>query len=1106
MKSSYRESSRLKNKLKIDQSNGILSIDGSLNNTDYKINGLFLVSRDKDTYKVISQNSIQENAEFSYKIILNQLYEMMVDQETNIFDWFIKVERNYDELSNKALTRDDLEVKEIEGTKKAFYYIRLGRFANTDVNNLSSININEGNIYNYLTQKGNLSCILNDTYKINFTNQIESVKKRKNKLIIEGKVFSKSLEISSFNILLRPRNCMEVYKVEDVSFVHNSKETKQKYGLNRYQYKAVIDFNRVNKGAILPEDIYDIFAEVDFANYGERHIERIGNPTFRAKHFLKALEKNDKTETAVINPYYTFKQYNLSLEIYNYPNETFKYLKRALKYHRFKKYFKSNKDIWIVGERPNKAQDTGLAFFRFVRNKYPEKEVYYVIEENSADFKNLNEDKNILIFKSKEHINKVLSASKIISSHHADYLFPTRTPKFKSKVKATKVFIQHGVMGVKNMVTNYGKKALSFDTDIFIVSSDFEKEMIVNDFGYHPEQVFVTGLSRFDELFKNDVKVKNDILIIPTWRDWISTESDFLESDYFLTYKSFVESEYLYQLKLQYNFEIILCLHPNMEKYTEHFNSDKIEVVSMESKNVQELIKSSAMMITDYSSVGFDFSFLHKPLVYFQFDRDRFIGRRPSHLDLDNDLPGEIEFNLDGVLNQIEFYANNGFKVKEEFIEKSNKFINYRDLNSSQRIYNVVENYVPSSENKKQQFIEKPVMADLYKKFRTSKAYFPVMKLFYRFAKYVIPIDRNLILFESGIGKQYADSPKVIYEEINKRGLKYKKVWVYNKNHRFDDLNTIKIKRLSPSYYYYLIRAGYWINNQNFPHYMTKRRGTKYVQTWHGTPLKKMLFDIEDVQGRSEGYKERVGNAVKNWDYLLSPSEYATKCFRSAFHYDGIVLEKGYPRNDIFSAESKGLQGNIKGKLKLPTDKKVILYAPTFRDNATSGNNKFTFDLKLNLEKMYQDLGSEFIVLLRMHVVVKGKLAIDTDYSDFVFNVSNYPDAQDLLLISDILITDYSSMMFDFANTNRPMLFFTYDLEEYRDDIRGFYLDFEKEAPGPLVYDTEQIVKEILRIDKVKEEYREKYKAFQNKFCYLDDGSASERVVDELFDTEQGKS
>ncbi|HCA7035337.1 TPA: CDP-glycerol glycerophosphotransferase family protein, partial [Staphylococcus pseudintermedius] len=114
------------------------------------------------------------------------------------------------------------------------------------------------------------------------------------------------------------------------------------------------------------------------------------------------------------------------------------------------------------------------------------------------------------------------------------------------------------------------------------------------------------------------------------------------------------------------------------------------------------------------------------------------------------------------------------------------------------------------------------------------------------------------------------------------------------------DPNVKSVKRLSPAYFYYLSRAKFWINNQNFPYYLTKPNQTTYIQTWHGTPLKKMLNDVPIFEGRDEGYKDRVNTSIQSWDYLISPSPYATKHFKSAFNFKKDILEIGYPRNDLF--------------------------------------------------------------------------------------------------------------------------------------------------------------------------------------------------------------
>lgn len=1091
---------KLKANIKYIQKGESFYVSGFFNRENFQAQELWLFSREKDDK--LKVDKITANNEFEFEVNLESLFQKLSDFGEGNYDWYFKICTPLNFVPESRREDPELVIIDIDDTLYAEYFIRCGRFEHTETDGLQYYHKNEDRILNYITVKGNLSLVYNMEPESPTKLQIDKVKKRPKKLIIEGKLFTRNSKILMGQFLLKGRDTGINHFIDDVKITPLTEQIEQNYGLNRYLFEVVINFKYLNDSKPLEEDIYDAFFALNLHDMTEIKNVRAGRPTTRTKLFLRDINVSHQEESNIIHPYLTFKKHNLSLEVYKYKTDVYRYLKRVMRWSSLLRLFFKKQDNWIVGERVYKAQDTGKAFFEYMRRYHTKKNIFYVIEADSPERNNVKDLGNVLEYKSKEHIWRTITATKIISSHHPDYLYPIRTNKFKNKVKADKVFLQHGVMGTKNMVANYGKNAPGFNTDFFIVSSDFEKKMIVQDFGYKPNSVFVTGLSRFDSLFKKDVEPKRQLLIIPTWRDWIVTDEVFLESEYYQRYIQIINSEKLKNLATQYNFELLFCLHPNMQKFSDHFENDHVKVVRQGEVDVQFLIKQSAMMLTDYSSVGFDFSFLDKPVLYYQFDRNRFIGKRPSHLDLDNELPGEIAFDYDVLMNKIEKYAKNDFRMEEDYHKKASKFIQYRDLNASQRIYESVKNARAKKsilDNEKIYLI----LNALYQKFRKSKYYFPIMKKMYTIFSYIIPVDPKLVLFESGIGKQFADSPRMIYEKIVNKELDYKKVWVYNKNYRFNDEQTKKIKRLSPAYYYYLLRAGYWVNNQNFPTYIKKPSKTLYLQTWHGTPLKKMLHDIENIQGRSDDYLERVSSAIKQWDYLISPSSYASDKFRSAFQYEGSILETGYPRNDIlYSENKKEIASKIKNRLNLPGDKKVILYAPTFRDDQTSKNNKFLFNINMDLNLMKERLGDDYIILLRMHVVISNKLSIDPELADFVKNVSNYPDIQDLYLISDILITDYSSTMFDFANTRRPILFYTYDLDKYKEDLRGFYMDFELEAPGPFVFDTEEIIDAVENIEEIKAIYKEKYQVFYNKYCYLDDGKAAERVVKQIFGDE----
>ena len=180
-----------------------------------------------------------------------------------------------------------------------------------------------------------------------------------------------------------------------------------------------------------------------------------------------------------------------------------------------------------------------------------------------------------------------------------------------------------------------------------------------------------------------------------------------------------------------------------------------------------------------------------------------------------------------------------------------------------------------------------------------------------------------------------------------------------------------------------------------------------------------------------------------------------------------------------------------RARLGLPEGKRVILYAPTWRDNDYSATGRYLFTMKLDLERLHREFGDDSVLLIRGHQLVSS--GIDSSmFGGFVRNVSSYPDIQDLYLVADVLVTDYSSVMFDFVNTGRPLLFFTWDLEEYRDNLRGFYFDFEAEAPGPLLTGTSGVIDALRRLDAVGEEYAERYQAFRERFTGLEDGRTAE--------------
>ena len=360
-------------------------------------------------------------------------------------------------------------------------------------------------------------------------------------------------------------------------------------------------------------------------------------------------------------------------------------------------------------------------------------------------------------------------------------------------------------------------------------------------------------------------------------------------------------------------------------------------------------------------------------------------------------------------------------------------------------------------------------------------------------------INKNQIIFCSFKGDYYSDSPKYIYEYLYENYKDdYDFVWVLNDKKVKIPGNPKRVTRFSLEYFKEVARSKYWVINGRQFDPLDKKDSQVIVSTWHGTPLKKLGLDIGNVYTMNPFIKHSYVNVSKQWDYLISPNRYTTNILKSCFGYQKEIFESGYPRNDILYNADEERVNRIKSSLNIPEDKKVILYAPTWRDDEFIDAGLIKFQLKLELDKLKEAFSDEYIILIRTHYFIADKLDL-SGVEDFAIDVSKYNDIAELYLISDLLITDYSSVFFDFANLKRPILYYTYDLDKYENVLRGFYIDIRKEVPGPLLETTDEVIDAIRNIDQLKEEYKEKYNQFYERFCSIDDGNASKRIVEKVW-------
>ena len=349
------------------------------------------------------------------------------------------------------------------------------------------------------------------------------------------------------------------------------------------------------------------------------------------------------------------------------------------------------------------------------------------------------------------------------------------------------------------------------------------------------------------------------------------------------------------------------------------------------------------------------------------------------------------------------------------------------------------------------------------------------------------------IVYNSFHGR-YSDNPRALFERLQARpGTEH--VWLADPQHAdFFPVGVPTVPIDGPEAGEALHDADLVIANSHIEVAWTKSPGTTYLQTWHGTPLKRIH---RDVLWAPPGRLDQLDEDVARWDLLLSPNRASTPRLRSAFRFDGTVAETGYPRNDLLvGGAGDAVREVVRKELGIDDHVTAVLYAPTWRDDERFADDDRPVPLALDLGALAGRLGDDHCVLARMHNMMTGRSRPPA--GPRVRDASYYPDVRDLYLAADVLVTDYSSAMFDFAVTGKPVYYYAYDLDRFRDEIRGFYFDLVPEAPGPLLRDETALAEAIVERAAAQDGYAERYRRFRRTYCHLEDGHATDRVLDLL--------
>ncbi|MFF0508008.1 CDP-glycerol glycerophosphotransferase family protein [Streptomyces fimicarius] len=360
---------------------------------------------------------------------------------------------------------------------------------------------------------------------------------------------------------------------------------------------------------------------------------------------------------------------------------------------------------------------------------------------------------------------------------------------------------------------------------------------------------------------------------------------------------------------------------------------------------------------------------------------------------------------------------------------------------------------------------------------------------------------RDTVLYAGG------DSPRAVHAELVRRGTEAEHLWVTGTTpgritHVPPGARAVPVH--SAAWYEALARSRRIVTDEQLPGWFERRPGQTVVQTWHGTPLGRFGGGLADTLYADHQYLATLPRRSAQWSVLVSPSRFATPLLRRSLAYEGEVLEAGSPANDVlFPPVRDKAAEEVRRGLGVPEDHRVVLYAPTYRDHlahppAASADRTapgpYRWDPALDPCALARALGPGHTVLVRRHPRVTGEVPAGPG----VLDVSGHPGAAGLLLVADVLVTDYAGLMFDFALTGRPMLFHTYDLEHYRDTVRGFCLDFETRAPGPLLVTTDEVAQALRDTGALAARHADAYESFRRDYCDLDDGGAAARVADRL--------
>lgn len=598
-------------------------------------------------------------------------------------------------------------------------------------------------------------------------------------------------------------------------------------------------------------------------------------------------------------------------------------------------------------------------------------------------------------------------------------------------------------------------------TSLFLVASDEVGRRMQSAFGLKPSTVVALGDPRDDALLRADpatsraavlqlLGLADDgaklVLYAPTWRDGevdpaVPTAEEWRELS---AWAASVDAQ------------LIVRAHPLGVGFYEQGQGDRVHLLSAhQCADITPLLGAFDALITDYSSIAFDYALTGGPIVWFAPDLEAYEASRGFYEPYDTVTEGEFVLNWAAV--QVETTAvltneNERAASRARTERLAERLFSHRDGKSSRRVL---------SEIMQRRQVARNGVSD-----QTGH-------------------DTAAVYFESFYGRQVACNPRAIDAEIARVAPDARRFWAVQSV--FTDVpdGAIRVIVGTPQAQQARAQADLVVVNDWLRKDFRPTKKQTVLQTWHGTMLKKLALDRPNVSLRTRLATLRES---RKWSILLSQNDHCTTHLRSSYGYHGPIWQVGYPRNDELTTLTSL---TAKKRLGITSHMRVLAYAPTWRDSEQG-----LVDL-LDVEAFAKRLPSDWVLLVRGHTRTH-EFGSYPELKHKLVDVSNWANVNDVIAAADLFVTDYSSLMFDASVANVPMAFYVPDLASYRDSERGFTFDFERDAPGPLLSTPDELLDTVEHLDTLQGTYDQKYAAWRQRFNPHDDGHAAERVVARL--------